>query len=326
MYFCGCVGRNFELLRFRWSRRRYVWRASFFYNLVSWTLVVGLILTFMFHYLITNFKFFMSYCCSSRSIRMITWYITLEMFMIGIILIMAIFLARVCNMFSNYIISESMSTGRVMTALGCSVKWMPWAMAFAVSISIILRGASLIWIFANSKQWCENRYNDAAVNAVKNCRLIIQGNIPCAISFKSGMYKEIRECNSPRYLLNKRLMLVALVHKNSTLPCSVEDPTVCNAFNDALQGKAVDWSRTELKGCLGKLPSTLDSFMDTGTSSDLYKYLVLYDITWAVVYFLLVCLFYLMKHTTEFDAILYQPVHQSENIIIKIMRPLTPWS
>ncbi|KAK1441786.1 hypothetical protein BgAZ_501180 [Babesia gibsoni] len=322
----GFIVRKIESLRFRWYRRRYLWRASYFYSVLSWALVIGIILTFTFHYLLTNFKFFMSYCCSSRSIRMITWYIAIEMFMTGIILMMAIFLARVCNMFSNYIISESMSTGRMMTLLGCSVKWMPWFLSFVFLLTILIHTGSLIWIFVNSQQWCANRYNDAVVNAVKNCRAIIKGSIPCQMSFKSGLHKEIRECNSPTYLLNKRLMLVALANKKSSLPCSIEDPAVCTAFNDSLLGKAVDWTKPELKGCLGKLPKTLDDYIDTRSLSDLYKYLLLYDITWAVVYFLMICFFYLMKHTTEFDAIIYQPFHQSENILIKIMRPMTPWS
>ncbi|GIX65736.1 uncharacterized protein BcabD6B2_51710 [Babesia caballi] len=181
-------------------------------------------------------------------------------------------------------------------------------------------------MFANSRQWCENRFNEAAVNAVKNCRLIVLGHTPCTLSFTSGLHKEIRECNSPQYLLNKRLMLLALVENSSSLPCSVEDPAVCNAFNDVFQGKQVDWQRAELRGCLGRVPETLDNFKDTGTSSDLYKYLMLYGITWAVVYFLLICFFCLIKKTTEFDAIIYQPKDPTENILMKLMRPMTPWS
>ncbi|ORM40608.1 uncharacterized protein BXIN_1927 [Babesia sp. Xinjiang] len=326
MNVCGCINDNIEALRFRWQRRRYLWRASYYYSFMSWALVIGLVLTFTFHYLITNFKFFMSYSCSARSIRMITWYIAMQMFLIGLILVMAIFLARVCNLFSNVIISDSMTTGRVMTMLGCSIKWLPWALAAIMGVTILFNSSSLIWMFANSRQWCETRFNDAAVNAVRNCRLIVSGNVPCNISMTSGVHKEIRECNSPRYLINKRLMLLALVENTSQLPCSVEDPTVCNAFNDVLLGKSVDWSRGDLRGCLGKVPESLDAFQDTATSSDLYKYLVLYSISWAVLFFILICFFYLMKHTTEFDAIIYQAKDPTENILIKIMQPLTPWS
>ncbi|GFE55410.1 hypothetical protein protein [Babesia ovis] len=142
----------------------------------------------------------------------------------------------------------------------------------------------------------------------------------------SGLHKEIRECNSPQYLMSKRLMLLALVENTSMLSCSVADPAVCNAFSDVLSGKVVDWSKGELRGCLGKVPKNLDAFRDTATASDLYKYLMLYSITWAVVFVLLICFFYLMKHTTEFDAIIYQAKDPNENIVIKIMQPLTPWS
>ncbi|GBE62204.1 hypothetical protein BOVATA_036970 [Babesia ovata] len=131
-------------------------------------------------------------------------------------------------------------------------------------------------MFANSRQWCENRFNEAAVNAVRNCRLIVRGNVPCTLSLTSGTHKEIRECNSPQYLVNKRLMLLALVDNASSLSCSIEDPAVCNAFNDVLVGKHVDWKRAELRGCLGQVPENLDKFKDRGTSSDLYKYLMLY--------------------------------------------------
>eukprot|EP00371_Babesia_bovis_P000437 XP_001609084.1 hypothetical protein [Babesia bovis T2Bo] len=302
MNICGCINRHIESIRFRWQRRRYLWRASYYYTGMSVALV------------------------AARSIRMITWYITMQMLLIGVVLIMAIFMARVCNMFSNVIISDSMTTERLMTMLGCSIKWLPWVMAALMAITIIFHSSSMIWMFANSRQWCENRFNEAAVNAVRNCRLIVRGNVPCTLTMTSGLHKEIRECNSPQYLLSKRLMLLALVENTSRLPCSVADPAVCNAFNEVLSGRDVDWSRGELRGCLGKIPESLDAFIDAATSSDLYKYLMLYSIIWAVVFFLLICFFYLMKHTTEFDAIIYQAKDPTENIIVKIMQPFTPWS
>ncbi|CDR97729.1 membrane protein, putative [Babesia bigemina] len=338
MNICGCIARHVEDVRFHWQRRRYIWRASYYYNLMTCVLLIGIVLSFAFHYLITNFKFFMSYCCSARSIRTITYYIVLHISCTGgsrvhaanmrsaIILALAIFLGRVCNMLSNIIISDSMATDGYMHYLGCGVKWVPWGLAVLLVCMVMMHFSSLIWMFANSRQWCENRFNDAAVNAVRNCRLIVRGNVPCNLSIISGTHKEIRECNSPQYLVNKRLMLLALVDNASALSCSIEDPAVCNAFNDVFTGKYVDWKRAELRGCLGQVPENLDKFKDRGSSSDLYKYLMLYAISWAIVYVLFICFFYIMKRTTEFDAIIYQPKNPAENIVLRFTRPLTPWS
>ncbi|EKX74192.1 uncharacterized protein BEWA_042300 [Theileria equi strain WA] len=322
--YCGCFGRSLESLRFNWKRRRYLWRASFFYNLVSWILVVGIILTFVFHYLITGFSFFVNYSCSSRSIHMISLFIITLTITTGILLILSIFLARMCNMFSNYALSHFMSTGKWLDCFGCTVKWFPWLSAVLMWLWLIIQFSSLIWVFVNSRQWCERRFDESAVNAVKNCRFIITGSLPCKLDLEAFNHHEIRECNHPDYLIKRKMIALALSDNGSS--CNIEDTAVCNAFKDLIEEKDVNWNQPALTGCLGKVPSDMNDFIDEKNSSDLYKYILLFNITWSVVLVLIVALFYFIKSVTIFDAIIYQPKDPSDNIMIKMVRPFTPWT
>ncbi|KAK2198088.1 hypothetical protein BdWA1_001093 [Babesia duncani] len=321
---CGCFGNLINSFHFKWTRRRHLWRASFFYYVISWVLIIGIILTFAFHYLITNFSFFVNYSCSHRSIRIISWYIALQIMVIGVLLLFSIFLARMCNIFSNYTLSDFISTGKWLDFFGCTVKWLPWFMSFIMGLLIILQISSLIWIFANPRQWCAVRMNEAAVNAVRNCRLIVSDKTACSIGIKTVLHKEIRRCNSTDYLIERNMMLLALSEPNAK--CSVQTTAVCLAYKEVYYGREVDWNKEELRGCLGPKFDDIEKFIDRNNSSDLYKYALLFNITWSVCYFLIVCLFNFIKSVTEFDAIIYQPKDPSESIIIKMIRPLTPWS
>ncbi|EAN34258.2 putative integral membrane protein [Theileria parva strain Muguga] len=320
----GRFGRIFDSLRFNWTRRRYIWRASFFYKLVSWILMIGLLITTVFYYLITKYSFFVNYSCSARSINMINLFMISISVTTAILLVLSVYLARMCNLFSNYTMRQFVTTGRFMHFAGCTVKWLPWVSAVVMWIWLAIQFSSLIWIFVNPKQWCDHRFDESAVNAVRNCRLILNKNIPCQIVFENVTPREIRNCNHPEYLITRKIVLLAL--KDSTSKCSIEDVTVCNAYRDAITKDDFNFDEPGLGGCYGKIPQDMSSFIDEKNSSDLYKYILLFNIFWSVMFVVIVCIFYFIKSVTKFDAIIYQPKDPSDNIIIKIIRPFTPWT
>ncbi|UVC49560.1 hypothetical protein MACK_003398 [Theileria orientalis] len=320
----GRFGRRIESLRFNWTRRRYIWRASFFYSLVSWVLLLGIVLTLLFHILLRQFSFFVNYSCSARSIKLINGFILSIIITTGILVILSIFLAKICNIFSNYTMSHFMETGNWLKFLGCTVKWFPWIFALFMWIWLAFQLSSLIWIFVGPKQWCVNRFDEMAVNAVKNCRLILKRMTPCQITLENTYPKEIRSCNDPDYLIQRKMILMAL--KDPSTKCTIEDLSVCNAYRDAMEKEDFKWDEPALSGCYGTIPTDMSDFIDEKNTSDLFKYILLSNISWSITFVVIVCLFYFIKSVTKFDAIIYQPKDPSDNLVIKIVRPFTPWT
>ncbi|KAK1934798.1 hypothetical protein X943_001626 [Babesia divergens] len=310
--------------RLKWQRRRYLWRASFFYNCVSWVLIVGIALTFILHYFITKFTFFVNYNCSARSIKHITYYIVAQMILIGTILIITILLGRLCNLFSNYSLVNCTYSKRFIDVLGFTLKWLPSIGGVLMGVLITIQIIGLIWNQVNTRQWCVNRFNESAVNAVKNCRLIHQGRAACKLDFKVTIKKEIRNCNSAMYLSKKRIIYLALSDDDEE--CNIEDVSVCNAMQNVFTNKEVDWHVDQLKGCLGRLPKHDEALFDDRNPSDLYRYLVLSNIAGIIISTLIIVFFYVVRCITVFDAIIYQPVNANDNMCIKLMRPLTLWA
>ncbi|ORM39797.1 uncharacterized protein BXIN_0202 [Babesia sp. Xinjiang] len=318
---CLFVWKDF---RIKWIRRRYLWRASFFYNCVSCILVVGLFLTFILHYLITKYSFFVNYSCSARSSKNIVYSIMTQMILIGTLLLITILLGRLCNLFSNYSLEECRYSKRLITVLGFTIKWLPSIAGFLMATLFILQFACLIWTLANSRQWCVNRFNEATVNAVKNCRLIHQSRAACKLDYKITTKKEIRECNNAGYLINKRLIMLALSDEDRG--CNIEDIVVCHALASVFEGKDVNWHADQLMGCLGRLPKQDESLLDNLNPSDLYRFLLLFHTTGVICSTLIIVFFYVVRFITEYDAMIYQPRNSSDNCFIKFIRPLTMWS
>ncbi|GFE53593.1 hypothetical protein protein [Babesia ovis] len=177
---------------------------------------------------------------------------------------------------------------------------------------------------ANARQWCGNRFNEAAVNAVKNCRLIHQSRAGCKLNLKITQRKEIRECNNPGYLTKKRIILLALSDDHEG--CNIEDIAVCNALADVFENKEVNWHIGQLRGCFGRLPKSDEPIFDNYNPSDLYRYLMLFHITGMVCSTLIIIFFYVVRFITEYDAIIYQPRNSNDNFCFKVMRPITMWS
>lgn len=93
----------------------------------------------------------------------------------GTILIITILLGRLCNLFSNYSLVNCTYSKRFIDVLGFTLKWLPSIGGVLMGILITIQIIGLIWNQVNTRQWCVNRFNESAVNAVKNCRLIHQG-------------------------------------------------------------------------------------------------------------------------------------------------------
>lgn len=87
-------------------------------------------------------------------------------------------LGRVCNIFSNYTLTDFMSTGKWLDRIGFTVKWFPWLIALLMFLWLILLCISIAWIFINPHHWCSDRWVDEAVSSVVNCRLIYSTD-PC---------------------------------------------------------------------------------------------------------------------------------------------------
>ncbi|GBE61137.1 hypothetical protein BOVATA_026300 [Babesia ovata] len=189
---------------------------------------------------------------------------------------------------------------------------------------VTLQFACLVWTLANSRQWCVNRFNEAAVNAVKNCRTIHEQRAACKLNFTITTRKEIRECNNPKYLIKKRIILLALSDDDEG--CTIEDIAVCNALASVFNNQDVDWESPQLNGCLGRLPKPEEPLFDTVNPSDLYKFLMLYNIMGTVFSVLVIIFFYVVRYITVFDAVIYQPRNSNDNIAIKVMRPITMWA
>eukprot|EP00371_Babesia_bovis_P001671 XP_001610318.1 hypothetical protein [Babesia bovis T2Bo] len=188
----------------------------------------------------------------------------------------------------------------------------------------MLQLCCLIWTIVSPRHWCGNRFNESAVNAVKNCRIIHYNYAGCKLNFQITTKKEIRECNNPGYLTKKRLILLALSDDDES--CTVEDIAVCKALSLVFDGKDVNWHSGQLLGCLGRLPKNDEPLFDTLNPSDLYRYLMLFHITGTVCSSLIIVFFYIVKFITEYDAMIYQARNSNDNICIKLMRPITMWS
>lgn len=323
-------------MRMKWHRRRFLWRASLFYNSVSFILVIAIGLTFALHYLLTKFSFFVNYNCSARSIKHITLYVVLQMVLIGTILLITILLGRLCNLFSNYSLEDCKYSKRMIDILGFTLKWLPSVAGLLMATLFTLQFTCLLWTQINTRQWCVNRFNESAVNAVRNCRMIHQGGAACKLNFKITTKKEIRNCNSVEYLKKKRIIYLSLA--DAAEGCTIEDISVCNAMDNVFNEKEVNWHSKELKGCLGRIPRDDEPLFDDLNPSDLYRYVIsmlnyltirylfLANISGTLVSILIIIAFFVVRFVTVFDAIIYQPTNENDNACIKFMRPMTMWS
>ncbi|CDR93722.1 hypothetical protein, conserved [Babesia bigemina] len=291
-----------------------------------------LVLTFALHHLLRNYNFFVNYSCSARSSRYIILCYMIQMILIGALLLVTILLGRLCNLFSNYSLADCTYSKRLINILGFTIKWLPSMAGMLMFALVSLQFACLVWTLANSRQWCFNRFNESAVNAVKNCRIIHQQRAACKLNFTITTRKEIRECNNPQYLIKKRIIFLALSDEDKG--CTIEDIAVCNALAKVFTNEAatvmsaakVDWNSPQLVGCLGRLPEAYEPLFDTVNPSDLYKFLMLFNIMGTVFNALIVIFFYVVRYVTVFDAVIYQPRNSNDNIAIKVMRPITMWA
>ncbi|PFH32807.1 putative membrane protein [Besnoitia besnoiti] len=249
----------------------------------------------------------------------------------GIMGLCALMMARLTNMFSNYSLSDFMSIGKWADRLGCLVKWLPWLVAVCAIGWIVINAVNISWILIDPKSWCARRWADKGIAAVVNCRTWYRGDAPCIEpQEKTNMANKVASCNDGDFLEANHFFLFT---PKDGEKCSFKTIEICRAFKQKYtsfgNGGDINWGKEPLDKCLGTEAETLgaDNFLvTTDENSDLYRYVFMYVVGWCVAVLTLVIIFYYVKSSSNFEAMFYQPQRKGDNVILKIIRPLTPWS
>ncbi|EPR61573.1 putative membrane protein [Toxoplasma gondii TgCatPRC2] len=326
---CVCLRRT----SFSWVRRRYVWRSTFLYNLITVLVLVGNMLTFILLSLISSRSFFINYRCGRQAISLINTNFVAMMGVTGIMGLCALMMARLTNMFSNYSLSDFMSIGKWADRLGCLVKWVPWLVAVCGVGWFVINIVNITWIFADPKSWCSRRWSEKGIVAVVNCRLWYRADVPCLSTQEAAnMENKVASCNDGDYLQASHFFMFTPKTVDGR-GCSFKTIEVCRAFKQRFSsfgnGQAVDWTTNALSPCLGQEGENAladDFLVSSDESSDLYRYVLMYVVGWCVALLTLGILFYYVKESSNFEAMFYQPQHPGDNVLLKVIRPLTPWS
>lgn len=315
-----------------WSYRRHSWRASFFYNCLTGASAFSIVFTLVFQQLIKSFNFFMNYSCDHRSINFMLRDLLIFLIISSLICILSFFLSRMCSILSNYTISDFMSLGKWINSIGCTVKWFPWALAILFILWFLINIFNLGSLYVKPNLWCKPRLNIEATFAVNNCRIFEGRRTKCTQNFieqgGSASKKTIRKCNDLNYLRNnKYFVFIPDLEKPTYTSCDFVNFDVCKKYLELLLDPSSHEKDKVPEGCLEKVPTKIEDFFDKKIyASDLYRYAQLFIIGGNVTFSLFVFFFYFLKRTTQFDGLFYQPGDNSENILLQMLRPLTPWS
>lgn len=315
-----------------WNYRRHSWRASFFYNCLTGAAAFSIVFAVVFQQLIKTFNFFYNYSCDHRSINFMLMNLFIFLVIISLICILSFFLSRMCSILSNYTISDFMSLKKWINIIGCTVKWFPWALAILFMLWFLINIFNLGSLYIKPNLWCKRRLNLEAIFAANNCRIFEGRRTRCTqdIPEQKGLAfnKSIRKCNDLNFLRNnKYFTFIPDFKKPNYAACDFSNYDVCKIYRDIIEDQSSQYKHTVLEGCLEKVPTKNEDFYDKKIDvSDLYRYAQLFIIGSNVTFGLFVFCFFFIKRTTEFDGLFYQPGDNSENIILHILRPLTPWS
>ncbi|KAF8822683.1 hypothetical protein IE077_003152 [Cardiosporidium cionae] len=253
------------------------------------------------------------------------------------IVLMALLMSRLTHMFSNYTLSDFMSSGKWADRMGCLVKWIPWLMAVTTISWGLMNVINVAWVFLLPDSWCKQRWTQQAEVAVRNCRYWNRRSGGCASvaipedDTQQDSTQNLFRCNGGQYLNDfKFLKFIPKVESGSSVSsdCSFSKPSICAAYSQLMKNLEEDVFETvsDLQACLGNNVKPLEELIEIDNHSDLYRYIQLYCILWSVVWVILILMFYYFKAVSFFDAMFFQAYEESENIIARILKPLTPWS
>lgn len=122
--------------------------------------------------------------------------------------------------------------------------------------------------------------------------------------------------------------------KDETSSCSMSEILVCKAYRKLFStlgdnsDAAVDWDAEPLSSCKGPAASGLppeDFMVQSGDSSDLYRYLLMYIILWNITFLTLTLLFFYIKYSSKMDSIFHLPSSPKQNPIFKFFRVFSPF-
>ncbi|KAF8819209.1 hypothetical protein IE077_001421, partial [Cardiosporidium cionae] len=260
-----------------------------------------------------------------------------HIFTLGIVVLMALLMSRLTHMFSNYTLSDFMSSGKWADRMGCLVKWIPWLIAVTAIAWGLLNVINVAWVFLLPDSWCRQRWTPQGEVAVRNCRYWNRRSGGCAsVALPDGeteqdSAKNLYRCNGGQYLNDFNfLKFIPKVKSGSqmSMDCSFSKASVCAAYNQLTMNldEGIFNTISDLQDCLGNDNKPLEELIESDNHSDLYRYIQLYCILWSVVWVILVLMFYYFKAVSFFDAMFFQAYEESENFITRAIKPLTPWS
>ncbi|GAW80237.1 hypothetical protein, conserved [Plasmodium gonderi] len=329
------ISRMIKEFYINWNYRRQSWRISFYYNCLAIVTAFNIVLTLIFQQLIKSFNFFINYYCEYEHINFILTDLLIFIILTSFISIFAFFLSRICSILSNFTINDFMSLGKWIERIGCTVKWFPWALAILIIFWFIINIFNLITLYITPNLWCKSRLNNVATHIVNNCRLFEGRKAACTIDMadlgsSSSTTSYIRKCNDLDFLKNHNYFtfIPDLTDKNY-LQCTFNNINICTLYKSLRNSQqALDKAKgLKLDGCLQNPPSEIEDFYDNNIqTSDLYKYSQIFIIGSNVTFVLLMFFFFFVKRTTQFDGLFYQSLDNSEMVILRILRPLTPWA
>ncbi|KJP88631.1 hypothetical protein AK88_01711 [Plasmodium fragile] len=329
------ISRIIKEFYLNWNYRRHSWRISFYYNCLALLTAFSIALTLIFQQLIKSFSFFVNYSCEYEHINFILTDLLIFLILISFISIFAFFLSRICSILSNFTINDFMSLGKWIERIGCTVKWFPWALAILIIFWFAINIFNLVTLYFTPNLWCKRRLNNLAIHVVNNCRLFEGRTAACTVdmidtSSNGNTTSYIRKCNDLDFLKNHNYFaLVPDLADKNYVKCTFNNINICTLYKNLRNNEQILQKAKELKleGCLQNPPSEVEDFYDNNIqTSDLYKYSQIFTIGSNVTFAVLMFFFYFVKRTTQFDGLFYQSIDNSEMLILRILRPLTPWT
>ncbi|SBS83789.1 hypothetical protein, conserved [Plasmodium malariae] len=140
----------------------------------------------------------------------------------------------------------------------------------------------------------------------------------------------IRKCNDLDYLKNHNYFtFIPDLDNKNYMQCTFNNINICTLYRNLRNNKQIMEKAESFKieGCLQNPPSEIQEFYVNNIEiSDLYKYSQIFTVGSNVTFFLLIFFFYFVKRTTQFDGLFYQSIDSSDIYILRILRPLTPWT
>ncbi|SOV76328.1 conserved Plasmodium membrane protein, unknown function [Plasmodium sp. gorilla clade G3] len=330
----GNIGHMIKDFYINWNYRRPSWRASFYYNCLSFLTGLSIVCTLIFQQLLKTFNFFINYYCEYEYINFILTDLLIYLTLISLICVFSFLLSRICSILSNFTINDFMSLGKWIERIGCTVKWFPWLLALLIIFWFIINVFNIITIYATPNLWCRNRLNLEGSFVANNCRLF-EGRVAACTSDMverktSDSLNYVRKCNDLKFLKNHYYFTFVPDLKNKNYAqCTFNNINICILYKSLIYNHDVieKIRKMNIEGCLRNPPKDIEDFYDQGMkTSDLYKYSQLFIIGSNVTFLFLMFFFYFLKKTTQFDGLFYQSLHNSDIFILRILRPLTPWS